>query len=91
MDIYTCYASSADVTALVGTTAGHLGYLRWFFGSTTENGSLLKNSLNANGFTTVPGSWISGAKKLLTTDQKTKISTPGTVKTGCAGIVGAGA
>ena len=91
MDVYTCYASSADVTALVGTAAGHLGYLRWFFGSTTENGSLVKNSLAANGFTTVPGSWSGGAKKLLTTDKKTKISTPGTANTGCAGVTGAGA
>jgi len=89
MDTYTCYASASDVTALVGTTAGSLGYLRWYYGTTTENSTLVKNALAANGFGVLPGSWLSGAKKLLTTDKATKVSTPGTVNTGRAGIAGA--
>jgi ABC-type phosphate transport system substrate-binding protein len=91
IDTYTCYAAPADVNALVGTTAGSLGLFRWFFGSTTENASIVKTQLGANGFSLVPGSWISGAKKLLTTDIKSKISTPNTPKTGCATVTGSGA
>jgi len=91
VDMYTCYASASDVNALVGTTAGSLGLFRWFFGSSTDNALKVKTELTANGFSLVPGSWISGAKKLLTSDLKTKISTPGTAKTGCATVVGGGA
>ena len=92
IDSYTCYANAADVNALVGTTAGSLGYLRWYFGSVSENSSLVKNALIANGFSLVPGSWMSGVKKLLTTDKATKIAQAGvgTIKTNpsCFGQVG---
>ena len=84
IDLYTCYASATEVNALAGTTAGSLGYFRWYFGSATENGGKVKAALNANGFATVPGSWSGGAKKLIATDKKTKMSTPGTANTGCA-------
>lgn len=90
-DIYTCYASASDVDAIRSTTAGSLGFWRWYFGSATENLGKPKAALNANGFAAVPGSWVSAAKKLISTDAKTKISTPGTTKTGCAGLAGAGA
>jgi phosphate transport system substrate-binding protein len=78
IDTYTCYANAADVNALVGTTAGGLGYLRWYYGSVTENSSLVKNALAANGFSPVPGSWMGAVKKLLTTDKVTKIAQAGT-------------
>jgi len=91
IDTYTCYADPANVAALVGTSAGSLGYLRWYMGSATENSSKVKNSLASNGFAVLPGGWISAAKKLLTTDAVTKISTPGTAKTGCAAVSGSGA
>jgi ABC-type phosphate transport system substrate-binding protein len=91
VDMYTCYASATDKDAIAGTTALSLGLWRWFFGSTTENASIVKTQLTNNGFSLVPGSWISSAKKLLTTDAKTKISTPGTAKTGCATVSGSGA
>jgi hypothetical protein len=44
--------------------------------------------LAANGFSPVPGGWLSGAKKLLTTDQKTAVGIPGQAKTGCATVTG---
>jgi ABC-type phosphate transport system substrate-binding protein len=88
---YTCFANAADVDALVGTSAGSLGFLRWFFGSATDNAGKVKASLTANGFSVVPGGWLSGAKKLLTTDKRTKIGTPGTANTGCSAVAGNGA
>ena len=91
IDTYTCFASATDVDALAGTTVGALGYLRWFFGTATENSSMVKNSLIANGFGLVPGTWITGAKKLLTTNKPTKIGTPGQANTGCAAVSGTGA
>jgi ABC-type phosphate transport system substrate-binding protein len=90
-DLYTCYASAADVSAIAGTTAGALGYFRWYFGSATENGGKVKAALNANGFAAVPGSWSGAAKKLIATDKKTKIGTPGQANTGCSALVGGGA
>jgi ABC-type phosphate transport system substrate-binding protein len=91
IDTYTCYANAASVTALASTTAGSLGYLRWYYGSTTENGGLVTAQLSANGFAPAPTSWLTAIKKLLTTNQPTKLSTPGTAKTGCASVSGTGA
>jgi ABC-type phosphate transport system substrate-binding protein len=88
IDLYTCYASAADKDAIAGATAGSLGLFAWYFGSPTQNGSKVKTELTNNGFSVVPGGWLSGAKKLLLTDQKTKIGTPGQAKTGCATVAG---
>ena len=91
MNMYTCYASTTDRDALVGVTAGNLGLWRWWFGSATENASKVKTELTSNGFSLVPSAWISGAKKLLVTDKKTKVGIPGQANTGCATVVGGGA
>jgi ABC-type phosphate transport system substrate-binding protein len=93
MDIYTCYADPNDVTALAGTTAGQLGYFTWYYGSTTATGNngLVKASMAANGFSPVPGPWLSGAKKLISSDKKAKIGTVGQANTGCSGVTGTGA
>ena len=91
IDTYTCFASADDVNALVNTTYGAMGLLRWYFGSSTENASKVKSTLNAHGFGLLPSSWIAAAKKLLVTDIKTKVSTPGTANTGCATVAGDGA
>ena len=88
IDLYTCYASAAVRDAMAGTTAGNLGLLRWFFGSSAENSSQVKTELNRNGFSALPGSWAGAVKKLLVTDQKTRIGIPGQVKTGCAAVSG---
>jgi hypothetical protein len=48
----------------------------------------VKTELNRNGFSALPGSWVGAIKKLLTTDQKTKIGIPGQLKTGCATVSG---
>ena len=88
IDLYTCYASAAVRDAMAGTTAGNLGLLRWFFGSSAENSSQVKTELNRNGFSALPGSWAAAVKKLLVTDQKTRIGIPGQVKTGCAAVSG---
>jgi ABC-type phosphate transport system substrate-binding protein len=91
IDMYTCYASAADVDALVGTTSGSLGFWRWYFGTNADNGSLPGNSLASNGFAPVPGNWKTAIISLLTTDQLTKVSTPRTHHTGCLGVKGTGA
>jgi ABC-type phosphate transport system substrate-binding protein len=88
IDTYTCYASAADVDAIAGKTVGALGLWTWWFSSPTINLSIVKNELTANGFSVVPGSWLSGAKKLFTSDVKTKVATPGTAKSPCTTVVG---
>ena len=88
IDTYTCYASATDVDAIAGKTVGALGLWNWYFSSPTLNASIVKTQLAANGFSVVPGSWLGGAKKLMTTDAKTKISVAGTAKTPCATTVG---
>jgi phosphate transport system substrate-binding protein len=77
IDTYKCQASATDTTNLVGTIAGSLGYLRWYYGSTTENTSHVKTELTNNGFALIPGSWISAIKAMLTTNAPTKIQTAG--------------
>jgi phosphate transport system substrate-binding protein len=88
IDTYTCFASVAVRDALAGTTVGHLGLLRWYFGSTADNSSQVLTDLNRNGFAEIPGSWVSGVKRLLTSAPATKIGIPGQAKTGCASVSG---
>jgi len=88
IDLYTCYASAADKDAVAGKAAGSLGLFAWYFGSATQNGGKPKLELTNNGFSVVPGSWLSGAKKLILTDVKTAIGTPGQAKTGCTSVTG---
>ncbi len=91
IDSYTCYATAADADAVAGASSGSLGYLRWFFGSAGDNASKVKTSLTSNGFSLIPGGWLSAAKKLISTNKPTKIGTPGLANTGCAGVTGSGA
>jgi ABC-type phosphate transport system substrate-binding protein len=86
IDLYSCYASATDVTNLVGTTSGQLGFFRWYYGSTTENKSIVNNTLAKDGFAPVPGAWLQAAKNLLTVETPTKISTPGKANTACAKV-----
>jgi len=88
IDTYTCYASAADVDAIAGKTVGALGLWTWWFSSPTLNASVVKTQLTNNGFSVVPGSWLGGAKKLFTTDVKTKVATPGTAKSPCTTVSG---
>jgi phosphate transport system substrate-binding protein len=88
IDTYTCYTAAADVDAIAGVTPGALGLFRWFFGTTTDNSLHVKTELTNNGFSLVPGGWISAAKKLLTTNKPTKIGTPGQANTGCVAVTG---
>ena len=91
-DLYTCYSSAAEVNDLVGTTAGQLGFFRWYFGTNLENGTKVKNSLTKNGFAIVPGSYSSAARKLLTTNGPTKVGVAGDpASTPCSGAAGPGA
>ena len=43
IDTYTCPASAASRDAIAGTVSGHVGLLRWFFGSAGENASHSEN------------------------------------------------
>ncbi len=83
IDLYTCYASASDVTALVGTTAGKLGYLNWYYGTKTQNGGVPANILATDGFAPVPAVWATAINTLLK-DAKLGISTQGTKS--CAAI-----
>ena len=85
---HTCFASAAARDAIAGTTVGSFGLLRWFFGSSIDNSAQVKTELNRNGFSIVPGAWVSGAKRLLTAAAATKIGVPGQLKTGCATVSG---
>jgi phosphate transport system substrate-binding protein len=76
IDLYTCYKSATDVTALVGTTAGKLGYLTWYYGSKTQNGGVPASTLAADGFAPVPAAWATAINTLLT-DAKLGVSTAG--------------
>lgn len=90
-DMYTCYGSATDKDALFGQTAGHLGFFRWYYGSTTENAGLPKAILSADSFGVLPGKWIGAIKKLVFKNKPTMIGTPGQANTGCASVAGAGA
>ncbi|HWC62050.1 MAG TPA: substrate-binding domain-containing protein, partial [Rhizomicrobium sp.] len=89
-DTYTCFNSAADLAALANKT-GTLGYFTWYYAGATLNRGIPKAQLAANGFSVVPASWMSAIKKLISTDTATKLSTPGTAKTGCASATGTGA
>lgn len=85
IDTYTCYATDAD--AMAGSTAGALGLFRWYFGSAAENAAIVKTELTNNGFGIIPGAWLSGVKKLISTDTVSKINAAGTGN--CVGKSGA--
>ncbi len=84
--LYSCYSSATDVDALVGTTAKSLGLLRWWYGSSAENGGVPLNTMTSEGYSAIPNAWITAAKTLLTTNVYTKISTPGKKSTACAKV-----
>lgn len=86
-ELYSCYASAIDVDALVGTKAGKLGLMRWYFGSTTENQNIPSTMLTKAAFAPVPVAWTNAARILLTSNQTTRIGTPGQAKTACAGVM----
>jgi hypothetical protein len=66
IDLHRCYASAADVAALVSTSAGHFGYLTWYYGSSTVNQGKPASILAADGFATVPAAWAAAVTRLLT-------------------------
>jgi len=57
IDLYSCYASSATVKALVGNTSGSVGLLNWFYGSTTVNKGIPDATLAQDGFSRLPNIW----------------------------------
>jgi hypothetical protein len=89
--MYSCYGSSAsDSNPLVGTTAGSLGLWRWYYGSTSEQtvhgGPTVASILAADGFASLPSSWISAVKTLIFSTTSTKIGYPKEKSTACASI-----
>jgi hypothetical protein len=85
-DLYSCYANATDVDALVGVTPGKLGLMRWYFGTTTENGGIPATILPSEGFSPLPVKWVAAAKQLLITNTYTRIGTPKKPNTACATI-----
>ena len=85
-ELYSCYASATDLDALIGTKAGQLGLIRWYFGSATENGNIPATVLQSQGFNLPPGSWVAAARTLLVTNAFSKIGTPHKANTACASI-----
>jgi len=67
IDLYSCYSSAADVAALTRTT-GKVGYLTWYYGSSTVNKGVPANILAANGFAPVPPIWANAINTLLQSD-----------------------
>jgi phosphate transport system substrate-binding protein len=65
IDLYSCYSSAAVVDALVGTTAGSLGYFKWYYGTASANGGVPANVLAADGFAPVPPSWAAAVNRLV--------------------------
>jgi phosphate transport system substrate-binding protein len=65
IDLYTCYKSVATVEALTGTTAGKLGYLSWYYGSSTQNKGIPASVLATDGFAPVPAAWSTAVNTLL--------------------------
>ena len=92
MFMYSCYQTAANgglTTAprLVGNV-GKVGYLRWYFGTTTVNAVKVNNSLAKNGFGPIPPAWRTAVYNLLFTDTKTKIGAPGALGTACSAFTG---
>ncbi len=85
-NLYSCYSSAADVDALVGTKAGALGLIRWYFGTPSENNSTPSTTLADEGFAPAPTSWIAAAKNLLFTNILSRVGTPGKANTACAKV-----
>jgi ABC-type phosphate transport system substrate-binding protein len=65
IDLYSCYKSAATVAALTSTTAGKLGYLSWYYGSSTQNKGTPASVLANDGFAPVPANWSTAIKTLL--------------------------
>ncbi len=53
------------MAALAGRTAGHLGYLPWYFGSTSVNKGVPAGILKNDGFAQVPTTWSTAILRLL--------------------------
>lgn len=77
IDLHRCYTSATDVAALAGTTAGHLGYLTWYFGSSSVNQGKPAAILKADGFAQVPAAWSTAILRLLNAPT-TGLNVPGT-------------
>jgi ABC-type phosphate transport system substrate-binding protein len=66
IDLHRCYTSAADVAALVGKTAGSVGYLNWYYGTSSVNANAPANILKQDGFAPVPATWTAAINRLLT-------------------------
>jgi phosphate transport system substrate-binding protein len=64
IDLYTCYKSAATVAALAGTT-GKVGYLDWYYGTSTVNKGSPAAILKEDGFAPVPTKWSTAINTLL--------------------------
>jgi len=64
IDLYTCYQKPATVAALAATT-GKVGYLTWYYGSSTINGGAPAALLKQDGFAQVPAAWSTAINALL--------------------------
>ena len=85
-ELYSCYGSATDVDALVGTKAGRLGLIRWYFGTASENGNVPAAVLQSQGFNLPPGGWVNAARQLLITNTLSRVGTPHKANTACATI-----
>jgi ABC-type phosphate transport system substrate-binding protein len=65
IDLYTCYKSPATVAALTSTTKGKVGYLTWYYGSSTINSGIPGITLTKDGFAPVPAVWSTAVNTLL--------------------------
>ena len=64
IDLYSCYKSEATVAALTGKT-GKVGYLTWYYGSSTINNATPAGILAQDGFAAVPATWSTAINTLL--------------------------
>jgi hypothetical protein len=90
IDTYGCYADTNTLAALAANS-GTLGYLSWYFGPGTINHNQPKTQLKKNGFSPVPGGWITATKKILFTDVAVALGTPNQASTGCSSVTTGGA
>jgi ABC-type phosphate transport system substrate-binding protein len=86
IDLYSCYASAADVAALVGPTTGTAGLFTWIYANGSLNNNTPLNIEEKDGFSPIPSAWLTAVNKLLLTNTPTKIGTPGQAKTACASV-----
>lgn len=88
IDLYTCYNSLNDVNSLVGTAAP-VGFIKWYYGSSTINSNNPAAVLAIHGFSPVPNAWKSAINKLTLTNKPTKIGHGGDTKsTPCKTLTG---